>query len=102
MKRFVLSPAAAQDLEDIWEYVAFDSIEAADRLITKLHHQVRALAAMPGMGHRRPDLADDRPILFWPVGSYLIIYRTSDDTLEIVAFTHGKRDIPSFIRRRGL
>jgi hypothetical protein len=27
----------------------------------------------PGMGHRREDLTPC-PILFWPVGAYLIIY----------------------------
>ena len=29
---------------------------------------------MPGIGHRRDDLTD-YPVLFWPVGTYLIICR---------------------------
>lgn len=102
MKGFVLSPDAAQDLDDIWEYIAADSLEAADRLIGELYDQILALASTPGMGHRREDLAEDRPLLFWPVGNYLILYRTVNRPVEVVAVAHGKRDIPSFIRRRGI
>ncbi|MFN0101523.1 MAG: type II toxin-antitoxin system RelE/ParE family toxin [Bryobacteraceae bacterium] len=46
MKRFVLSPDAAQDLDDIWEYIAEDGLDAADRLIGELYDQILALAAM--------------------------------------------------------
>jgi toxin ParE1/3/4 len=74
MKRLVVSPDAAQDLHDIWEYIAEDNLDAADRFLGKLHHQILALAETPGMGHRRDDLVHDRPILFWPVGNYLILY----------------------------
>lgn len=100
MKRFLLAPAAAQDLIDIWDYVAADSLDAADGLLAKLYEQILALANTPGMGHRREELAEDRPLLFWPVGNYLIIYRSREGFIEVVAVVHGKRDIPTFIRRR--
>ena len=77
-------------------------MDAADRFIGVLQDQILALAATPGMGHRREDLAGDRPLLFWPVGNYLILYRTTRSSIEIVAFAHGKRDIPAFIERRGI
>ncbi len=32
MKDFILSPLARQDLNDIWEYIAEDDIDAADRV----------------------------------------------------------------------
>jgi plasmid stabilization system protein ParE len=51
------------------------------------------------MGHKREDLTD-YPVLFWPVGSYLIIYRTEHRPVEIVAVTQGSRDIPAFLRLR--
>jgi plasmid stabilization system protein ParE len=100
MNRFVLAPDADLDLDDIWEYIAIDSLDAADRFIEKLHGQIQALAATPRMGHRRADLAEDRPLLFWPVGNYLIIYRALAEWIEIVAIVHGKRDIPRFLQRR--
>ena len=99
MSRYVLSPGADRDLELIWEYIADDSIDAADRWIEKLYDAFAALAANPGMGHRRVDLTDF-PVLFWPVGAYLIIYRSQKDRIDIVAITQGSRDIPSFLHRR--
>jgi antitoxin ParD1/3/4/toxin ParE1/3/4 len=40
------------------------------------------------------------PVLFFPVGAYLIIYRAIRPTVEVVAVTQGARDIPSFLQRR--
>jgi plasmid stabilization system protein ParE len=100
MKRFLLAPEAAQDLNDIWDYIAADNLDAADRYIGKLYDQILALAETPGMGHQREDLAENLPLLFWPVGNYLIIYRAREGFIEVVAIAHGKRDIPAFIRRR--
>lgn len=101
MKHYVISPDAADDLDEVWEYIARDDIDAADRFLEKLHQQIRALAATPSMGHRREDLAEDRPILFWPVGNYLILYRATRGFVEVVAVVRS-RDIPSLIQRRGL
>jgi antitoxin ParD1/3/4/toxin ParE1/3/4 len=51
------------------------------------------------MGHRREDLTP-YPVLFWPVGAYLIIYRADRRPIEIVSVTQGSRDIPAFLSRR--
>jgi plasmid stabilization system protein ParE len=96
---YVLSVDADLDLNEIWEYIAADNVDAADRWIAKLFDTFEALARTPGMGHRRADLTEF-PVLFWPVGSYLIIYRAEHRPVEIVAVTQGSRDIPTFIRRR--
>ncbi len=100
MSGYVLSVDAGFDLDDIWEYIAADSIDAADRWIGKLFDAFEAIGRTPGMGHRREDLTSF-PVLFWPVGAYLIIiYRAEGRTVEIVAVTQGSRDIPAFLRRR--
>lgn len=99
MAAYTLGRDADFDLNDIWEYIAQDSIDAADRWIDKLFAAFEALGRMPGMGHRRDDLTE-HPVLFWPVGSYLIIYRANRSPIQIVAVTQGSRDIPSFLRRR--
>jgi toxin ParE1/3/4 len=101
MKRFILVPEAALDLSEIWEHIAEDDIDAADRFLDMLHHNIDELASTPHMGHTRKDLAEGRPILFWPVGNYLILYRVKQP-LEIIAVVQGNRDIPSFLSRRGL
>ncbi|MGA3074230.1 MAG: type II toxin-antitoxin system RelE/ParE family toxin [Bryobacteraceae bacterium] len=101
MSNYILGPDADLDLDDIWEYIAADSIDAADRWIAKVFDAFEAIGRMPGIGHKREDLTA-YPVLFWPVGSYLIIYRTRADrhAVEIVAVTQGSRDIPAFLRRR--
>ncbi len=77
---FRLSPGAARDLIDIYEYIAQGG-------------------ATPGKGHRREDLTG-RPVLFWPVRSYQIIYRAQPETLEIIAVLHGKRNIKRLLKNR--
>lgn len=99
MSGYVLSAEAEFDLDEIWEYIAADNLDAADRWIGKLFDAFEALAKTPGMGHRREDLTA-YPVLFWPVGAYLIIYRAEIRPIEIVAVTQGARDIPAFLSRR--
>lgn len=99
MKQYVLGVGAEQDLNEIWEYIARHSIDAADRWISRLFTTFTALARNPGMGHKRPDLTD-HSVLFWPVGAYVILYRLRNKRVEIVAVTQGARDIPSFLDHR--
>lgn len=99
MTGYVLSEDADLDLDDIWEYIAAGSIDAADRWIGKLFDAFEALGNTPRMGHKRDDLTDF-PVLFWPVGNYLVVYRALSSPIEIVAVTQGSRDIPAFLRRR--
>jgi plasmid stabilization system protein ParE len=99
MNTYVLSTGADLDLDEIWEYIAQDNIAAADRWIDKLFDAFDKLTRNPGMGHKREDLTA-YPVLFWPVGAYLILYRLQNEFVEIVAVTQGARDIPSFLRQR--
>ena len=99
MKEYVLSCGAEFDLDEIWEYIAQDNIEAADRWIGKLFDAFELLNRNPGAGHKRPDLTD-YPVLFWPVGAYLILYRVKSERVEIIAVTQGARDVPRFLRQR--
>ena len=96
MNGFRLSPEVARDIEDIWEYIARDSVRAARRVRLGLLAACRRLAQHPGLGHRREDLTD-KPVLFWPVYSYLIIYNPATEPLEIVRILHGAQDIPRLL-----
>ena len=99
MNQYVLGVDAELDLDAIWEYVAQDNVEAADRWIAKLFDAFQSLAQAPGMGHKRGDLTAF-PILFWPVGAYLFLYRVDNERIDIVAVTQDARDIPVFLSRR--
>ncbi len=63
MNAFRLSPEASQDIIEIYEYIAQDSTEAAERVRVELLEAMRGLAEMPGKGHRREDLTKG-PVLF--------------------------------------
>jgi len=99
MKAYVLGRDVEWDLDEIWSYIAQDSPDAVDRWVGKLFDTFEAIARNPGIGHTRKDLTT-YPVLFWPVGAYLILYRVKNELVEIVAVTQGARDIPSFLRRR--
>ena len=99
MSAFRLSPEASQDIIEIYEYIAQDSIEAAERVRVELLEAMRGLAQMPGKGHRREDLTK-WPVLFWTVRSYQIIYRTGGEPVDIVAVLHGKRNIRRILKKR--
>lgn len=100
MNRCVLSSGALLDLDEIWSYIAQDSVEAADRWVAKLLDACESLTRNPHVGHAHADITD-KAVLFWPVGAYLIVYRALNEGIEIVALTQGSRDIPSFLRKRG-
>jgi toxin ParE1/3/4 len=99
MTTFRLSPEASQDLTEIHEYIAQDNVDAADRVREELLGAMRRLAEMPGKGHRRMDLTR-RPVLFWTVRSYQIIYAPGTQPLRIAAVLHGKRNIGRILRER--
>ncbi len=54
------------------------------------------LSSHPFMGPTRPDLAPG--VRHSMVGPYLIVYRPGNDSVEILRFLHGARDIPEVFR----
>jgi plasmid stabilization system protein ParE len=63
---FDLHPLAAQDITDIWTFIADDSPHAAGRFREEILAAIRALVPFRHQGHRRPDLTS-RPLRFIPV-----------------------------------
>jgi plasmid stabilization system protein ParE len=68
---FVLHPLAAQDITDIWEFIAEDNPLAARYVREDILAAIRGLVSFPHQGHRRPDLTS-RPLRFTTVRDYLI------------------------------
>lgn len=92
MGRFVLTPAARADLNEIFDYISRDNPDAAHRVLEELRAAMQKLARMPDMGHFRRDLVSG-PLRFWSVYSYLIIYRPEARPLQVVRVLHGARDV---------
>ena len=96
---FQFSRDAAAELADILAFVAERSPSAAMRLRDALLRACVRLAAMPGLGHTRADLTS-RPVRFWPVFSYLLVYDPTSQPLRIVALIHAARDVHRALRHR--
>jgi plasmid stabilization system protein ParE len=97
-QRFVLTPAAQEDLREISEFIGQESPRAAQRMRTELREAMRRLAEMPGIGHLRDDLADEA-LRFWSVHSYVIVYRPETDPLQVLRVLHGSRDVGAVLER---
>lgn len=96
MNRHITARANA-DLDSIIDRVAQDNPDAARRLNGKILQEIDRLARHPGMGHRRPDVQDER-YLFRAVGNYVIAYRTEGERLIVVRVLHGARDFGKHFR----
>jgi len=80
---------AEEDLIDIWLYIAQDNPGAADHLLDEIEEKFSLLADHPQLGPARPDIAED--CRYFPVGSYLILYRLIPDGIEVVRVVQGSR-----------
>ena len=91
MPRVTRRPLAETDILEIWDYLADDSLGAADRWVDRLDEQFRVLATQPMMGRVRDELAPGvRSFLF---GRHVIFYVPLDDGIDVVRVLHGARDI---------
>jgi len=97
--KYVLAPRAALDLAEIWNYLRENaSLAIADRVETTILDRVVLLARTPSIGHRRTDLTEEN-VRFFPVYSYLIVYRDNSNPLQIVTIIHGRRDVEAILKR---
>ena len=79
---------ALRDLDDIWDYIAADNVNAADRFVDLITEKFHSLARNPSIGQPRPDLQPD--LRCFPVRKYVIYYREISDGIEVVRVLHGR------------
>jgi plasmid stabilization system protein ParE len=98
--RYVLAPQAALDLVEIWSYIKEQaSVAIADRVESTIRERIVFLAGNPGAGHLRKDLTD-ADVKFFPVYSYLIVYRPETNPLQIASILHGRRNVEQILKNR--
>lgn len=96
MGRLVVRPQALTDLDEIFDYIAEDSLDRAIAFIKKLHGQMEKLAGSPSMGRRRDELLPG--LRSFTYGNYLIFYIPLDDGADIVRVLNGARDIETLFK----
>jgi plasmid stabilization system protein ParE len=70
MSLYLFTPQATHDLLDIWNFIARDNPQAADRV---------QAACIPRLSN------------------YLIVYAPEEKPLQIIRILHGARDLPSVL-----
>ena len=99
-RRYVLAPEATLDLVQIWRYIKKQSsVEMADHVESVIKERLVFLAANPGVGHWRKNLTEEE-VKFFPVYSYLIVYRPETTPLQVVSILHGRRDLAQLLTER--
>jgi toxin ParE1/3/4 len=95
LARVLQTPRALADLDEIWLFIASDSLSAADRWLDRLYDKARLLAEQPMLGRARPELLatlapDLRSFSF---RAYVLFYRPIEDGIELVRILNAARDI---------
>ena len=96
MAEYLLVPEARNDLFEILDYIANDSIDSALRVHDRFLEIFTLLGENPNIGHLREDLTS-RPVRFFPVYSYLVIYLSGTSPVQIVRVLGGAQDIENIL-----
>jgi len=92
---FRFTPRAVDDLDEIWSYIARDSVCAADRVEEAIFDACLRLSRFPEIGTRRREITA-LPVRFWTLTrypNYVVVYRPGSRPLEIVTVLYGRRDL---------
>jgi plasmid stabilization system protein ParE len=71
----------------------------ADHVENVIRERIAFLAAVPGAGHSRMDLTK-KPVRFFPVYSYLIVYLPDSKPLRVVSILHAHRNLKRVLKAR--
>jgi plasmid stabilization system protein ParE len=74
-------------------------VTIADRVESAIRDRIVSLSKGPGIGHGRNDITNEA-VKFFPVYSYLIVYRPDTKPLQVVAILHGRRDTGQILKDR--
>lgn len=86
------TPAAAADLEQINEYLRVHHPHYRDATMRKLYGAAQSLRECPNRG-RQGSEPGTRELVFPPM-PYVLVYRVSEGTIEVLRIFHGAQDRP--------
>ncbi len=91
-RRLIWTEPAWLDLEQSADYIARDSPSYAESFVQRIRSAAESLRNLPRLGRVVPELGDEitRELL---VDNYRLIYEIRADTLYILRFVHGARDL---------
>jgi len=90
MVKIEWSSIAENDLNEIIDYIAQDSLEYALSFNEQVNEKIENLTQFPKMGRKVPEL-DDPNIRELILSNYRLIYRILGEKIQIVRLLHGSR-----------
>lgn len=84
---------AAEDLEQICEWIERDNPEAARRVAQTIYDECGRLKDFPNLGRASHRMAGRRELTFVPL-PYIAIYQVTPNAIEISRIFHGAQDWP--------
>jgi toxin ParE1/3/4 len=95
MSRYIISPSAIHDLNEISDYFLTRNLAAGEKLFQEFNHKCQNLAKFPQIGrsyaHIKPSLRG------LPLDGYVILYRVIDNGVEILRVVNGRQDLESLL-----
>jgi plasmid stabilization system protein ParE len=92
------SLTASEDLQELEDFIARDSVLHAIQFVDRIVESAEHLHTTPQRGRIVPEFgrADIRELLW---RAYRIVYLVKDDAVTILRVVHGTRDLADLIRR---
>jgi toxin ParE1/3/4 len=104
-RRLVRKRAAERDLAEQVEHIATEHPPAARRYLLALERAFERLLEMPEIGVQRAFKSRKlEGLRMWPVpgfSNFIIFYRVTQRSVQIVRILHSAQDIPRVLRERG-
>jgi toxin ParE1/3/4 len=88
--RLVWLPSAADDLEEIYEYLQENLSDYIPRTMNEIYGAAQSLKHTPFRGRRGREQGVRELVL--PRLPYTIFYRVENQTIEVLYIRHGARD----------
>ncbi len=95
MGNIYITPRARINFNEIWLFIAVDTMVAADSVYRRIMHKAQLAADNPHMGASRPELSSNARILL--EGRYIIIYELNFDGISVIAVIHGMRNLDTLM-----
>jgi antitoxin ParD1/3/4/toxin ParE1/3/4 len=90
---------AQNDLLEIWQRIAEDSVDLANRIEREFEDLFACLGRMPEQGHTRTEVTRRR-VLFFSMYSFVVVYQPDVRPIMILAVLRGSRNLKRILRER--
>lgn len=97
MLECILAPLARDDLDQIHYSISVHHPNAANRFLSSAFATMEQLSRFPKLGRAWLEPRDLRSFPVKRFDSYLIFYRHTQETLQVVRVLHASRDLPKIL-----